>query len=371
MVKRNFTSGTLANTVTSWSDSYETKVVEGGATTNTSYYFVNGQLIAKKDNSGNRTFFHNDHLGSTSVVTNSSGSLVETTKYDPWGKINVGGTSSKFLYTGQENDTETGLHYYNARYYNADIRRFTQPDDIIQDVYNPQSLNRYSYAWNNPLRYTDPTGHINEILKYNQALNNYYKKPSAKTYNNVLNTASSIQKQTKSTGSSAPSGGNKGGNSSNSGGTAFAGAVAVGGATNGYSVYVGRDTQGVIQYAGSTRQLLEARFAQHLRSLDPLRNKLRYEGVGSDFSRMVARGGEQILIETYDLIKNGANKINAISPMNPMYQQAKDAAYAASAMPGAVAGMSTTSDVIGAFVRPFFILDYNSAASTLTNSQQN
>ncbi|HMS23086.1 MAG TPA: RHS repeat-associated core domain-containing protein, partial [Candidatus Levybacteria bacterium] len=50
----------------------------------------------------------------------------------------------------------------NARYYSSDMRRFTQPDDIIQDVYNPQSLNRYSYVLNNPLKYTDPSGHIIE-----------------------------------------------------------------------------------------------------------------------------------------------------------------------------------------------------------------
>ena len=61
---------------------------------------------------------------------------------------------------GQENDPETGLDYYNARYYNPNIRRFTQADDIIQDQYNPQDLNRYSYVKNNPLRYTDPKGHF-------------------------------------------------------------------------------------------------------------------------------------------------------------------------------------------------------------------
>ncbi len=85
--------------------------------------------------------------------------MVENTTYDPWGTIKTGGTKSKFLYTGQENDSETGLHYYNARYYDSHIRRFTQPDDIVEDVYNPQMLNRYTYVNNNPLRYTDPTGH--------------------------------------------------------------------------------------------------------------------------------------------------------------------------------------------------------------------
>jgi RHS repeat-associated protein len=159
MVKKNYVNGSLANTVYSWSDSFETKVIEGGATETTVYYFANKELVGKKDNSGNRTYIHNDHLGSTSIVTNSGGSLVESTSYDPWGEVLAGGTQSKFGYTGQEHDSETGLDYYNFRYYNSDIRRFAQPDDIIQDWYNPQDLNRYSYVRNNPLRYTDPTGH--------------------------------------------------------------------------------------------------------------------------------------------------------------------------------------------------------------------
>ncbi len=49
--------------------------------------------------------------------------------------------------------------YYGARYYDPAIGRFAQPDSLIADLYNPQSLNRYSYALNNPVRYTDPTGH--------------------------------------------------------------------------------------------------------------------------------------------------------------------------------------------------------------------
>lgn len=114
----------------------------------------------KKDNNGNKTYFHNDHLGSTTVLTNSSSGVIEKTEYDPWGEVKDGGTKSKFQYTGQEKDLETGLNYYNYRYYDSHTRRFTQPDDIIQNVYAPQDLNRYSYVRNNPLRYTDPSGHI-------------------------------------------------------------------------------------------------------------------------------------------------------------------------------------------------------------------
>ncbi|MBI5123099.1 hypothetical protein HZA75_04555 [Candidatus Roizmanbacteria bacterium] len=86
MVKRNFVNGVLDNTVTSWSDAFETKVASGGAITNTSYYFANGELVAKKNSDGSINYVHNDHLGSSSVITNQTGALVESTSYDPWGK---------------------------------------------------------------------------------------------------------------------------------------------------------------------------------------------------------------------------------------------------------------------------------------------
>jgi RHS repeat-associated protein len=61
-------------------------------------------------------------------------------------------------FTGQRLDT-TGLYYYGARYYDPGIGRFISPDSIVPDPTNPQNFNRYSYCLNNPLKYTDPTGH--------------------------------------------------------------------------------------------------------------------------------------------------------------------------------------------------------------------
>jgi RHS repeat-associated protein len=62
-------------------------------------------------------------------------------------------------YTSQVKDEDTGLYYYGARYYDPQLGRFIQPDTIIPDLADPQSLNRYSYVRNNPLKYIDPTGH--------------------------------------------------------------------------------------------------------------------------------------------------------------------------------------------------------------------
>ncbi len=61
--------------------------------------------------------------------------------------------------TGQP-DSGLGLMYYGARFYDGALGRFIQPDTIVSEPGDPQALNRYSYVLNNPLRYTDPTGHF-------------------------------------------------------------------------------------------------------------------------------------------------------------------------------------------------------------------
>ena len=67
-------------------------------------------------------------------------------------------------FTGQEQDAETGLYNYVARQYDPVLGRFISADSIVPDISEPQSLNRYSYVMNNPLRYTDPTGHCGEFF---------------------------------------------------------------------------------------------------------------------------------------------------------------------------------------------------------------
>jgi hypothetical protein len=87
IIKKNYSNGSLANTVTSWTPSYETKLIVGGSTEAIIYYYANGELVARKNNDGTKTYYHNDHLGSSSVLTNQAGSLVESTSYDPYGKV--------------------------------------------------------------------------------------------------------------------------------------------------------------------------------------------------------------------------------------------------------------------------------------------
>ena len=123
------------------------------------YIVANGTRIAHK--SGTIVYYyHTDHLGSTAVVTNEAGASQGAIYYKPFGATLSGSVPTDHQYTQQEFDDETGLYNYNARLYNPTLGRFISADTIVPSPFNPQSLNRYSYVMNNPLRYTDPSGNF-------------------------------------------------------------------------------------------------------------------------------------------------------------------------------------------------------------------
>ncbi len=94
------------------------------------------------------------------MTTDSSGNEVANVKYFPFGeaRTDLSSIHTDKLFTGQRLD-DTGLYYYNARYYDAEIGRFISADTIVPHWTDPQSLNRYSYCRNNPMIYIDPSGH--------------------------------------------------------------------------------------------------------------------------------------------------------------------------------------------------------------------
>lgn len=96
-------------------------------------------------------------MGSTRLITNESGNVVTEIAYNPFGESAVTGEEDSYLYNGKEKDS-SGLYYYGARYYDCEIGRFTSRDPNSPDFNNPQSLNRYTYCLNNPLKYIDPLG---------------------------------------------------------------------------------------------------------------------------------------------------------------------------------------------------------------------
>jgi len=123
------------------------------------------KMPAQAMTTGDRVFFyHPDHLGSLTMMTDETGTVVQRIEYTPAGGIRSNVTTGPFdpslKFTGQEYDAETGAYFYGARYYHPKLGRFLSPDPLIPDPLNPQSFNRYTYALNNPLMYIDPSGYF-------------------------------------------------------------------------------------------------------------------------------------------------------------------------------------------------------------------
>ncbi|MDQ2976109.1 MAG: hypothetical protein M3R69_11955, partial [Acidobacteriota bacterium] len=98
-------------------------------------------------------YFLQDHLGSTTGLTNSSGGMVERVTYDAYG--NSTGTSlTRYDYTGRERDPDTGLLYYRARWYDPQVGRFISEDPIGLSG----GINQFAYVSNSPQNATDPSG---------------------------------------------------------------------------------------------------------------------------------------------------------------------------------------------------------------------
>ncbi len=139
---------------------YIGKLYECTGSSCTKYIFAGSNRIAYKIGSATY-YYHTDHLGSSSIITNASGNKTNELYYYPYGKTRYALDSSlTHKFTGQEEDEETGLYYYGARYYDPAIGRFVSADSMVPSPGNPQNLNRYTYCLNNPLIYTDPTGHF-------------------------------------------------------------------------------------------------------------------------------------------------------------------------------------------------------------------
>ncbi|MGO9221103.1 MAG: RHS repeat domain-containing protein [Streptosporangiaceae bacterium] len=152
---------------------YEVQV-SGGQSTVTKYYYFGQQRVAEwgpvlVQGLGvydELVYLHADDLGSTLAATDPWGNVVGTgdqPRYDAYGN-DLYGTVGQLQaitdddYTG-EKLSGTGFYQMGARWYDPYIAQWIQPDTMVPDPTDPQTLNRYVYADNNPLRYTDPSGH--------------------------------------------------------------------------------------------------------------------------------------------------------------------------------------------------------------------
>lgn len=103
---------------------------------------------------GTAKYFLQDHLGSTIGLTDASGNITESASYDSFGN-STNNLSTRYQYTGREKDDFTGLYYYRARWYDANLGRFISEDPI---GFAGGDVNQFGYIGNNPLSGTDSTG---------------------------------------------------------------------------------------------------------------------------------------------------------------------------------------------------------------------
>ncbi|MCP5098543.1 MAG: RHS repeat-associated core domain-containing protein, partial [Chloroflexi bacterium] len=133
---------------------------------NTQIHNLFGLDLLSQDEGTTIRYMLADGLGS--VRTELVDSTVESvTTYDPYGNLlqQTGDSGTTYGYTGEQQDSSTGLLYLRARYYNPTLRTFMGRDPWSGNGKRPQSINGWSYVENNPVNWTDPTGNIPEQCK--------------------------------------------------------------------------------------------------------------------------------------------------------------------------------------------------------------
>ncbi|MCC1495823.1 RHS repeat-associated core domain-containing protein [Alcanivorax sp. 1008] len=159
-----------------------TRTVAGVTTVEEKYYLSGNILVTVVDGadglaSRQEEFLFKDHIGSVVAVADAFGSVTSRMSFDPWGRRRdwvdwQGFSDSQWLdggflsettqkgFTGHEMLDEVGLIHMGGRVYDPTLGRFLSTDPVVQQDYNLQNYNRYTYVLNNPVSYTDPTGYF-------------------------------------------------------------------------------------------------------------------------------------------------------------------------------------------------------------------
>jgi RHS repeat-associated protein len=172
-VRKNFATGEKVRMVYSGGQLVAEYDLTTGSLKKEYVYGGKGLLATVEPGTGTR-YTTSDHLGSPRVVTNSSGGVVSRHDYMPFGEELGAGAGARTTamgfvvndgvrqkFTSKERDTETGLDYFNARYYASSQGRFPSPDPLYYTSLrpsDPQQFNLYSYVRNAPLVMVDPDG---------------------------------------------------------------------------------------------------------------------------------------------------------------------------------------------------------------------
>lgn len=157
-----------------YGEKFEALVSANGTETYRNY--VDGVMLFESNqwfSSPTTSYLHYDHLGSVDAITDANGNVKDFLSFNAWGERrqedwNSGdptmGVSffydTQLGYTGHEMLDQFGLVHMGGRVYDPLVSRFVSADLLVPEPLNSQSYNRYSYVYNNPLSYTDPTGYV-------------------------------------------------------------------------------------------------------------------------------------------------------------------------------------------------------------------
>ena len=139
----------------------EEKYHENGNVTSKYNIYVEGKIVAQYEINQTeetlRRYFVHNHIGTPEIITDEKGNFLSEQQFDSFGK-----RKNRFYnsigFTGHEHDNEIGLINMKGRMFDPETGRFLSPDPVIQNPLSSQNYNSYSYVYNNPLKYTDPSG---------------------------------------------------------------------------------------------------------------------------------------------------------------------------------------------------------------------
>jgi RHS repeat-associated protein len=145
---------------------FEVLTWNGGASRRDYHYIhANGRAVAQFTTSNAEAdellYLHRDHQGGVVLTTDTNGDELDRFEYDPFGvRTTTVGSDERVHrgYTGHEHLAALDLVHMNGRVQDPVLGRFLSPDPFVQAPYFSQSLNRYSYVWNNPMSLVDPSG---------------------------------------------------------------------------------------------------------------------------------------------------------------------------------------------------------------------
>ncbi|WP_179116152.1 RHS repeat-associated core domain-containing protein, partial [Leptospira kirschneri] len=123
--------------------------------------YLNGVRIAALNEAGALAYYLTDQVDSVSTVLDDEGNTLSLMQYLPYGETFVqrGDLNFSPKFNSQELDRESGFYFFNARFYDPGIARFTSADTLIDGELDTQGWNRFSYVKGNPIGAKDPTGH--------------------------------------------------------------------------------------------------------------------------------------------------------------------------------------------------------------------